>query len=180
MLRRGCPDPAVPALCWWLSTTYLCLRHAFTAGTGGRRWLAAPILTALLAVVARPLAVAVAPAAFLLAVVAVAATTLRDARRAGAKLLPALRPLFERATLLAILCLALALRWTPRMADPFVSDAGGCAITATSTPASGSRDKSHRPSLPEHPPRLPGAPLHPAPAGRLRPHRRRPPAPSAT
>ena len=121
----GMPDPAVPALCWWLSATYLCLRQALTAGTGGRRWLAAPVLAALLAVVARPLAVAVAPAAFLLAVVAVAATTLRDARRAGREPLPALRPLFERATLLAILCLALALRWTPRMADPFVSDAGG-------------------------------------------------------
>jgi hypothetical protein len=148
------PDLRVTAVAWWLAAGLICVSQArrirlldsrrpgrdpsrdparwpgrdLLRNPGGQRlWLLAPPLAGLLAVVARPVAVAVAVPAFVLAGAAALLLTRRAARREDGAPDATATPvrLLERILLLAILCLALTLRWTPAMTNPLGPDAGG-------------------------------------------------------
>jgi hypothetical protein len=122
------PDPRVPALAWWLGAGIVAVRQARLQGKdGGRWWLLLPVLGGVLAVVARPVALATAEAAFLVTAAGVVAASWWLARREGLGL-GAVAPQLEALALVAILCLALTLRWEPwppGTERPMVSDAGG-------------------------------------------------------
>jgi hypothetical protein len=122
------PDPRVPALAWWLAAGIVAVRQARRQGaSGGRWWLLLPVLGGVLAAVARPVALATAVPAFLLAAAGAGVACWRLARREGEGPGAVLSQL-EPVALLAILCLALTLRWVPwppGTERPMVSDAGG-------------------------------------------------------
>lgn len=121
----GEPDLRVPALAWWLATGLMAVQQARRADAGGRRWLLVPLVAGVLAAAARPAAVVLAVPAFVATSGAAVLLTWRAARRAGRAPGPTVLPLVEKIALMAILGVALSLRWTPEMAKPLGSDAGG-------------------------------------------------------
>jgi hypothetical protein len=101
------PHANVPAFGWWLAGSLVAV-HLWRRGRWAAAWLALPLLGAALGAVARPAAVALAIPAFCAAGTAVLALYAAARRRGDPR---ALREDVERAALLGVLALALALRW---------------------------------------------------------------------
>jgi hypothetical protein len=122
------PDLRLLALYWWLAAGALALSARQRIDSRGALWPIVPLLGALLGVVARPLASALALPTFLgVAALASVLAGWPRARRTS-PWCPSAIP--ERAALLGILGLALALRWTPLILGPPASDTFGYFETA--------------------------------------------------